>query len=205
MVFNRKTKSCRGDENRLRVFEERKEFKMEEKKEEVEKTTNNDEKQKLEREENNKNQNLENVAKDMAKQELEEMTDRYKRLMAEFDNFKKRSAKERESLYDSLTSDIVTSILPVLDNLEKAVSTKTEDQNYKQGVEMVHKQFIDTLGSLGVEEIKTIGETFNPEYHEAVSSVQDENLGEKEIKEEFRKGYKIREKVIRHSMVVVAN
>lgn len=213
MIFNRKTKRCRGDFNRLRAGylyvllnkQERNEFKMEEKKEEVEKTTNNDEKQKLEREENNKNQNLENVAKDMAKQELEEMTDRYKRLMAEFDNFKKRSAKERESLYDSLTSDIVTSILPVLDNLEKAVSTKTEDQNYKQGVEMVHKQFIDTLGSLGVEEIKTIGETFNPEYHEAVSSVQDENLGEKEIKEEFRKGYKIREKVIRHSMVVVAN
>ncbi len=205
MVFNRKTKSCRGDGNRLRVFEERKEFKMEEKKEEVEKTTNNDEKQKLEREENNKNQNLEKGKEDTTKQELEEMTDRYKRLMAEFDNFKKRSAKERESLYDSLTSDIVTSILPVLDNLEKAVSTKTEDQNYKQGVEMVHKQFIDTLGSLGVEEIKTIGETFNPEYHEAVSSVQDENLGEKEIKEEFRKGYKIRDKVIRHSMVVVAN
>lgn len=213
MVFNRKTKRCRGDFNRLRAGylyvllnkQERNEFKMEEKKEEVEKTTNNDEKQKLEREENNKNQNLENVAKDMAKQELEEMTDRYKRLMAEFDNFKKRSAKERESLYDSLTSDIVTSILPVLDNLEKAVSTKTEDQNYKQGVEMVYKQFMDTLASLGVEEIKTVGETFNPEYHEAVSSVQDENLGEKEIKEEFRKGYKIREKVIRHSMVVVAN
>ena len=70
---------------------------------------------------------------------------------------------------------------------------------------MVHKQLIDTLSGLGVEEIKTVGETFNPEYHEAVSSVEDETLGEKEIKEEFRKGYKIKEKVIRHSMVVVAN
>ena len=90
MVFNRKTKSCRGDGNRLRVFEERKEFKMEEKKEEVEKTTNNDEKQKLEREENNKNQNLEKGKEDTTKQELEEMTDRYKRLMAEFDNFKRK-------------------------------------------------------------------------------------------------------------------
>lgn len=148
---------------------------------------------------------VEQIEEDTTKQELEEMTDRYKRLMAEFDNFKKRSSKERETLYASLTADIVTSILPVVDNLEKAVSTKTEDENYKQGVEMVYKQFIDTLANLGVEEIKTVGETFNPEYHEAVSSVQDDTLGEKEIKEEFRKGYKIGEKVIRHSMVVVAN
>lgn len=139
------------------------------------------------------------------KAELEETTDRYKRIMAEFENYKKRSAKEREGLYNSLVSDIVTSLLPTLDNLEKAVSVKTEDENYKQGVEMVLKQFVDTLGVLGVKEIETVGSTFNPEYHEAVSSVQDENLGEKEIKEEFRKGYKIGDKVIRHSMVVVAN
>lgn len=139
------------------------------------------------------------------KLELEETTDRYKRLMAEFDNYKKRSAKEREGLYNSLLSDIVSSVLPVVDNLEKAVATKTEDENYKQGVEMVHKQLLDTLSNLGVEQIKTVGETFNPEYHEAVSSVQDDSMGEKEIKEEFRKGYKIGEKVIRHSMVVVAN
>lgn len=139
------------------------------------------------------------------KTELEETTDRYKRLMAEFDNYKKRSAKEREGLYNSLLADIVSSVLPVVDNLEKAVATKTEDENFKQGVEMVHKQLLDTLSNLGVEQIKTVGETFNPEYHEAVSSVQDDNLGEQEIKEEFRKGYKIGEKVIRHSMVVVAN
>lgn len=142
---------------------------------------------------------------DTTKQELEEMTDRYKRLMAEFDNFKKRSSKERETLYHSLISDIVTAILPVVDNLEKAVSAPTEDVNYKQGVEMVYKQLMNTLANLGVEEIKTVGETFNPEYHEAVSSIEDEDLGEKEIKEEFRKGYKIGNKVIRHSMVVVAN
>lgn len=139
------------------------------------------------------------------KAELEETTDRYKRLMAEFDNYKKRSAKEREGLYKSILADIVSSVLPVMDNLEKAVATKTEDDNYKQGVEMVHKQLLDTLFNLGVEQIKAVGETFNPEYHEAVSSVQDDNLGQQEIKEEFRKGYKIGEKVIRHSMVVVAN
>lgn len=142
---------------------------------------------------------------DTTKQELEEMTDRYKRLMAEFDNYKKRSLKEREGIYQSLTSDIVTALLPVLDNLEKAAAVVTEDVGYKQGVEMVNKQFIDTLANFGVEEIKTVGEIFNPEYHEAVSSIEDDKLGEKEIKEEFRKGYKMGEKVIRHSMVVVAN
>ena len=139
------------------------------------------------------------------KKELEETTDRLKRLMAEFDNFKKRSAKERESLYNSLLADIVLSFLPVVDNLEKAVNSSTEDEGYKQGIELVLKQFMDVLTSLGVKEIEGIGSTFNPEYHEAVSSVQDENLGEKEVKEVFRKGYQIGDKVIRHAMVVVAN
>lgn len=139
------------------------------------------------------------------KAELEETTDRLKRLMAEFDNFKKRSAKERESLYNSLLADIVSSFLPVVDNLEKAVNSNTEDEGYKQGIELVLKQFMDVLASLGVKEIEGVGSKFNPEYHEAVSSVQDETLGEKEIKEVFRKGYKIGDRVIRHSMVVVAN
>ena len=139
------------------------------------------------------------------KNELEETTDRLKRLMAEFDNFKKRSAKEREGLYNSLLSDIVSIFLPVVDNLEKAVNSTTQDEGYKQGVELVLKQFMDVLNSLGVKEIEGVGSTFNPEYHEAVSSVQDEALGEKEVKEIFRKGYKIGDKVIRHAMVVVAN
>ena len=143
--------------------------------------------------------------KDKKDEKIEELTDRLMRTMAEFDNYKKRSAKERDGLYNSLVANIVTSLLPILDNLEKAVSSKTEDESYKQGVEMVLKQFSDSLSSLGVETIKTVGESFNPEYHEAVSSVEDETLGEKIIKEEFRKGYKIGEKVIRHSMVVVAN
>lgn len=141
----------------------------------------------------------------LQKEQLEEQEDRLKRLMAEFDNFKKRSSKEREGLYNSLVSDIFSSLLPVVDNLEKAVESKTEDEGYKQGVELVLKQFKDVLKNNGVEEIETVGHTFDPELHEAVSSVIDENLGEKEIKEEYRKGYKIGSKVIRHSMVVVAN
>ncbi len=137
--------------------------------------------------------------------EYEELDDRYKRMMAEFDNYKKRSQKERENLYNSLVSDIITSFLPIVDNLEKAVNVKTQDEAYKQGVEMVQKQFMDTLRALGVEEIKSVGEVFNPEEHEAISSIEDETLGEKIVKEEYRKGYKIGGKVIRHSMVVVAN
>ncbi len=139
------------------------------------------------------------------KQELDETTDRLKRIMAEFENYKKRSNKEREMLYNSLLADIISSFLPIIDNLEKAVDAKTEDEGYKQGVELVLKQFIDTFKTLGVEQIEAVGKTFDPEIHEAVSSVQDDSLGEKEIKEEFRKGYKIGTKVIRHSMVVVAN
>ena len=139
------------------------------------------------------------------KQELEETTDRFKRVMAEFENYKKRSGKEREMLYNSLLADIVSSFLPVIDNLEKAAEAKTEDENYKQGLELVLKQFKDVLTKFGVEEIKTVGETFDPEVHEAVSSVQDETKGEKEIVQNFRKGYKIKTKVIRHAMVVVAN
>lgn len=139
------------------------------------------------------------------KQELDETTDRLKRIMAEFENYKKRSSKEREMLYNSLLADIISSFLPIIDNLEKAVDAKTEDEGYKQGVELVLKQFMDTFKTLGVEQIEAVGKTFDPEIHEAVSSIQDEEKGEKEIVQEYRKGYKIGTKVIRHSMVVVAN
>jgi molecular chaperone GrpE len=141
----------------------------------------------------------------LQKEQLDEQEDRLKRLMAEFDNFKKRSTKEREGLYNSLVSDIFTSLLPVVDNLENAVNAETADEAYKQGVTLVLKQFKDVLAANGVQEIESVGKTFDPELHEAVASVVDETLGEKEIKEEYRKGYKIGNKVIRHSMVVVAN
>ena len=139
------------------------------------------------------------------KADIEEKDDRLKRLMAEFDNFKKRSAKEREGLYNSLIADIAMSFLPVIDNLEKAVSVKTEDNNYKIGVELVLKQFKDVLATNGVKEIEAVGKIFDPELHEAVSSVDDPELGTQVIKEEYRKGYIIGNKVIRHSLVVVAN
>ena len=139
------------------------------------------------------------------KQDYDELDDRYKRILAEFENFKKRSNKERELLYNSILSDIIEVILPVVDNLENAAKVETQDENYKKGIELVLKQFQDVLKSQGIEEIKAIGETFDPSLHEAVSSVQDDTKGEKEIIQEYRKGYKIGNRVIRHSMVVVAN
>ena len=139
------------------------------------------------------------------KSEYDELNDRYKRLFAEFENFKKRSQKERENLYGIITGDVVSSILPVMDNLEKAAETKTEDTNYQDGVKMVVKQLSDVLDKFGMEEIKSVGEKFDPELHEAVSHIDDPEKGEQEIVQEYRKGYKIGTKVIRHSMVIVAN
>ena len=139
------------------------------------------------------------------KQDYDDLEDRYKRILAEFENFKKRSGKEREGLYNSIFSDVIEVILPVVDNLENAVKVETQDEDYKKGIELVLKQFKDVLASKGVEEIKTVGEVFDPSLHEAVSSVQDATKGEKEIIQEYRKGYRIGSKIIRHSMVVVAN
>lgn len=157
------------------------------------------EKEELKKEEQANNQEM------VPKQDYDELDDRYKRILAEFENFKKRSGKEREGLYNSILADVVEVMLPVVDNLENAAKVETQDAEYKKGVELVLKQFKDVLASKGVEEIKAVGETFDPELHEAVSSIQDENLGEKEVAQEYRKGYKIGSKVIRHSMVIVAN
>ena len=142
---------------------------------------------------------------DPKQQEFDELNDRYKRVLAEFENYKKRSSKERETLYNSIISDIVEVFLPVVDNLENALKIETQDVEYKKGIELVLKQFKDILKSKGVEEIPAMGETFDPALHEAVSSVQDPEKNAQEIVQEYRKGYKIGSKVIRHSMVVVAN
>lgn len=142
---------------------------------------------------------------DPKQQELDELNDRYKRVLAEFENYKKRSGKERETLYNSILSDIVEVFLPIVDNLENAVKAETQDEEYRKGVELVLKQFKDILKAKGIEEIPAIGETFDPSLHEAVSSIQDPEKNAQEIVQEYRKGYKIGHKVIRHSMVVVAN
>ena len=134
-----------------------------------------------------------------------EDSERYLRLMAEFDNYKKRSAKERENIYTDVRVDTVTKFLPVFDNLERAMKTETADEAYKRGVEMTFNQLMDVFKKLGVEEIESVGKTFDPAMHNAVMHVEDEAHGENEIVEEFQKGFKIGDKVIRFSMVKVAN
>ena len=139
------------------------------------------------------------------KNAFKDLDEKYKRRTAEFENFKKRSQKEREGLYNMVTADVVGKILPALDNLENASKAATDDKAYQEGVEMVYKQFMDILTKFNVEVIETVGKTFDPEFHEAVSHVDDDTKGVQEIVQEYRKGYKIGLKVIRHSMVVVAN
>lgn len=171
-----------------------------ENKEELEKEAKTTETKK----EHNKEKELnEQISK--LKDELEDIKDRHTRLIAEFDNLKKRSAKERENLYGSIMGDVISSLLPVMDNLEKATEAESKDEEYKKGIELVLKQFKDVLSANGVTEIEAVGQQFDPSIHEAVSSIQDENLGEKIVAQEYRKGYKIGNRVIRHSMVVVAN
>ena len=166
----------------------------------------------MENEENKMNQeNLEqaqdtNVNDDKVElAEYEELNDRYKRMLAEFENYKKRSQKERESIYGMITGDVVATMLPIMDNLEKAADAKTDDINYQEGVKLVVRQFSEALKRLGLEPIEAIGTRFNPEFHEAVSHIEDSTKGEQEIVQEYRKGYKIGNKVVRHSMVIVAN
>ena len=139
------------------------------------------------------------------KKELEESKDKYLRLMAEYDNFRKRSAKERLELSATVKGNTIGEILPVFDNFERALAAETEDTNYKAGVEMIFKQFGDMLTKLGVEIIDPIGQTFDPNIANAVNQIEDENLGENEVAQVFQKGYKIGDKVIRYAMVAVAN
>ena len=158
-----------------------------------------------ERVEEQKQEEKQDCIIDPKQQELDELNDRYKRVLAEFENYKKRSSKERETLYNSILADVVESFLPIVDNLENALKANTQDVEYKKGIELVLKQIQTLLKSKGVEEIPAVGETFDPALHEAVSSVQDPEKNTQEIVQEYRKGYKIGHKVIRHSMVVVAN
>jgi len=142
---------------------------------------------------------------DKLRAELNESKDKYLRLMAEYDNFRKRSAKERLELSATVKGSTISEILPVFDNFERALAAETEDTNYKAGVEMIFKQFGDMLSKLGVEIIDPIGQTFDPNIANAVNQIEDENYGENEVAQVFQKGYKIGDKVIRYAMVVVAN
>ena len=125
--------------------------------------------------------------------------------MAEFDNFKKRISKEKDMMYNTISASVISELLPILDNFEKALNSESTDESYKNGMAMIYGQLIDALNKIGVEEIEALNTTFDPNFHEAVMHVEDENFGEKEVVEVFRKGYKIGDKIIRHAMVKVAN
>lgn len=133
------------------------------------------------------------------------LNDKYLRVCAEYDNFRKRSQKEKDGLYYDIRANVVTSFLPVYDNLVRALAAETEDEAYRKGVEMIMNQFNTTLEKLDVKAIPAVGEKFDPSIHNAVMHVDDETKGENEIVEEFQKGFKIGDKVIRFSMVKVAN
>ena len=134
--------------------------------------------------------------------------DKYQRCLAEFDNFRKRTTKEKASMYDDGVRDTVEKLLSVVDNLERAVAVqegKDPEDAFFKGVQMTLKQFLEILHSMGVEEIKAVGEKFDPNLHAAVAHEDDESYGENEIMLEMLKGYQYKDKVIRHSMVKVAN
>ena len=146
--------------------------------------------------------------KDKKDIQIEELTDRVKRQMAEFDNFRKRTEKEKAAMFEVGAKSVVEKILPVIDNFERGLAALTEEQKaepFAQGVEMTYKQLMTTLESIEVKPIEAVGKEFDPNLHNAVMHVEDENLGENVVAEEFQKGYTYRDSVIRHSMVKVAN
>ena len=139
------------------------------------------------------------------KAEMDALNDKYLRICAEYDNFRKRSQKEKDSLYGDVKADTLKKFLPVYDNLVRALAQSTEDEAYRRGVEMIMNQFNVTMEKLGVTEIECLGKKFDPAFHNAVMHVEDEEKGENEIVEVFQKGFMMGDKVIRFAMVKVAN
>lgn len=145
--------------------------------------------------------------KDKKDEKIEELTDRLTRQMAEFDNFRKRTDKEKSQMYEVGAKDVIEKILPVVDNFERGLDAAAEDQEnpFMKGMEQIYKQLMTTLEGIGVKPIEAVGKEFDPNFHNAVMHVEDEEVGENIITEEFQKGYMYRESVVRHSMVKVAN
>ena len=146
--------------------------------------------------------------KDKKDEKIEELTDRLTRQMAEFDNFRKRTDKEKKQMYEIGAKDIIDKILPVVDNFERglaAVSEEDKSHPFMEGMDKIYKQLMTTLDEAGVKPIEAVGQEFNPDFHNAVMHVEDEEVGENIVVEEFQKGYTYRDSVVRHSMVKVAN
>ena len=146
--------------------------------------------------------------KDKKDEKIEELTDRVRRHMAEFDNFRKRTEKEKTQMFETGAKSIVEKILPVVDNFERGLAAVTEEEKgtpFVEGMEKIYKQMMTVLEEAGVKPIEAVGQEFDPNLHNAVMHVEDEEFGENIIAEEFQKGYTYRDSVVRHSMVKVAN
>ncbi len=146
--------------------------------------------------------------KDKKDEKIEELTDRVRRQMAEFDNFRKRTEKEKTQMFETGAKSIVEKILPVVDNFERGLAAVTEEEKgtpFVEGMEKIYKQMMTVLEEAGVKAIEAVGQEFDPNLHNAVMHVEDEEFGENIIAEEFQKGYTYRDSVVRHSMVKVAN
>ena len=146
--------------------------------------------------------------KDKKDEKIDELTDRLTRQMAEFDNFRKRTEKEKSQMYEIGAKDIIEKILPIVDNFERGLASMPEEEKatpFAEGMEKIYKQLMTTLESIDVKPIEAVGKEFNPDFHNAVMHVEDEELDENIIVEEFQKGYTYRDSVVRHSMVKVAN
>lgn len=146
--------------------------------------------------------------KDKKDEQIEELKDKLTRQMAEFDNFRKRTDKEKSQMYEIGAKDIIEKILPVVDNFERGIAAVPEEEKsnpFAEGMEKIYKQLMTTLEEIGVKPIEAVGQEFDPDFHNAVMHVEDEEVGENIITEEFQKGYLYRDSVVRHSMVKVAN
>ena len=146
--------------------------------------------------------------KDKKDEQIADLTDKLTRQMAEFDNFRKRTEKEKSAMYEVGAKDVIEKILPVVDNFERGfqgVSEEEKDHPFIQGMDKVYKQMMTVLEGLGVKPIEAVGQEFNPDFHNAVMHVEDEDAGENVVVEEFLKGYTYRDNVVRYSMVKVAN
>ena len=146
--------------------------------------------------------------KDKKDEQIADLTDKLTRQMAEFDNYRKRTEKEKSAMYEIGAKDVVEKILPVVDNFERGLQSVAEENKgdpFVQGMDKIYKHLMTTLEEIGVKPIEAVGQEFNPDYHNAVMHVEDEELGENVVADEFQKGYMYRDSVVRHSMVKVAN
>ncbi len=154
------------------------------------------------------NENKEAEKKDKKDLKIEELNDKYMRTFAEFDNFRKRTEKEKAAMFEVGAKSIVEKILPIVDSFERGLATVTEEQKsepFVEGMDKVYKQLMTTLSDAGVKPIEALNTEFNPDFHNAVMHIEDENVDENIIVEEFQKGYMYHDSVVRHSMVKVAN